>query len=61
MNKEIMLQIGFNKEMTSIENGKRQTCSEKIDLNDFRNTLSLKEFKINKMCQKCQDDIFGDD
>ena len=25
----------------------------------FRDKLSLKEFKISHMCQKCQDEVFG--
>lgn len=27
----------------------------------FRNALSEKEFKISRMCQKCQDSVFGID
>jgi hypothetical protein len=37
------------------------TCgSEKINRSDFRDELSRKEFKISKMCQKCQDSVFGE-
>lgn len=38
------------------------TCgSKKIQPEDFRNDISHKEYKISKMCQKCQDEIFGID
>ena len=36
------------------------TCgSSKIEYDDFRDDLSRKEYKISKMCQKCQDGVFG--
>jgi hypothetical protein len=33
-------------------------CHNKIDMNDFRDVLSKKEYLISGICQKCQDDIF---
>lgn len=36
------------------------TCGEKPDLTALRDTASKKEFAITGMCQKCQDNIFGD-
>lgn len=35
------------------------TCGGKIT--EFRNTISQKEFEISGMCQKCQDEVFGED
>jgi hypothetical protein len=36
------------------------TCgSEKTKEADFRDALSVKEYSISKMCQVCQDDVFG--
>lgn len=36
------------------------TCgSDKIQPEDFRDKLSLKEFGISHTCQKCQDSVFG--
>jgi len=34
-------------------------CKGKIDLSDFRDILSVKEFEISGLCQKCQDETFG--
>jgi len=34
-------------------------CDNYIILNDFRDKKSLKEYKISKICQNCQDEIFG--
>lgn len=36
-------------------------CSSAVDMKDFKDALSLKEFNISKMCQKCQDSFFIDD
>jgi hypothetical protein len=33
--------------------------SEKIKPEDFKDDLSRREFRISKMCQVCQDDVFG--
>jgi len=36
------------------------TCgSNKIESDDFRDDLSRKEYNISRMCQKCQDEVFG--
>lgn len=38
------------------------TCgSMKVKPEDFRNEISRKEFRISKMCQRCQDSVFGKD
>lgn len=34
-------------------------CSEKVELDSFKDERSLKEFHISGMCQPCQDKIFG--
>lgn len=56
-----MEQAGFGKEMKLVENRQCPICTQKINPNDFKNDLSLREFIISGMCQKCQDKIFGED
>lgn len=34
-------------------------CGRDIAMKDFRNVLSIREYKISGLCQKCQDDVFG--
>ena len=34
-------------------------CGNKIKMEDFKNQLSIKEYEISGLCQKCQDDTFG--
>lgn len=59
MNKEIMKALGFGAEIEAIENSFCPLCCIPIMQNEFRNTLSVKEYGISGICQKCQDDIFG--
>jgi uncharacterized CHY-type Zn-finger protein len=35
------------------------TCGKRADI--FRDSLSVKEYHISGMCQKCQDEIFSED
>jgi len=36
-------------------------CGKKQSEDGFRNKISRKEWNISKMCQKCQDRVFGED
>lgn len=60
MNREILEKFGFTKEMMLVENRQCPMCEARININDFKDELSLKEFTISGMCQKCQDKIFTD-
>jgi predicted restriction endonuclease len=59
MNKKILRQAGFSKEVEAVENNRCPICGAEIDPNDFRDELSKKEYGISGLCQGCQDDIFG--
>ncbi len=43
----------------SIENKCCATCGMDVELDSFKDELSLKEFHISAMCQVCQDTTFG--
>jgi len=49
----------FPEEMANVASGKCPFCSKKIT--NFRNEISLKEYQISGLCQKCQDEVFGED
>ena len=36
-------------------------CVNKFELEDLRNEISRREAKISGLCQKCQDNTFGED
>jgi hypothetical protein len=59
MNKEIMRVAGFSKQVENVEKGLCPICNSEINLEDFKDELSLKEYRISGLCQKCMDEIFG--
>lgn len=59
MNKDIMEQTGFGKEVDAVKAGKCPFCKEYISTEHFRDELSRREYRISGLCQKCQDDMFG--
>ena len=61
MNKNIMRAAGFGAQVNLVELGKCPFCRKPIIQTDFRNEISLREFKISGLCQKRQDDVFGAD
>lgn len=58
MNKEIMKVLGFSKEVAQIERANCPFCGISILEEGFRDELSLKEYRISGLCQKCQDNFF---
>lgn len=61
MNKQIMEAAGFGEEVKAVEAGECPFCHIKVNIWDFENELSLKEFSISGLCQRCQDKMFGKD
>ena len=50
--------FGINRK-ESIESKKCVMCPEEVDLDSFKDEISLKEFHISGMCQTCQDKFFS--
>ena len=50
--------FGVNRK-ESVENKICATCGVDVELEDFKDEISLKEFHISAMCQECQDGVFG--
>jgi hypothetical protein len=45
--------------LENLKAGNCPVCGKTIDPDtDFRDSVSLREWAISKMCQKCQDSIF---
>ena len=59
MNKNIMKALGFDKEVEAVELGFCPFCKQPISSDEFKDELSVKEFKISGLCQKCQDKMFN--
>ena len=58
MNIDIMKQAGFEKEVSLVQEGKCPFCKKNVNLSDFKNEISIKEYKISGLCQICQDNFF---
>ena len=69
MNKKLMEQAGFAKEVAVVESGHCPFCgkvlvglfvvgSDDTEGSEFRDALSFKEYKISGLCQNCQDNVF---
>ena len=59
MNKDILELSGLTEALTRLSCGHCPICNNKIHTDEFRNLLSVKEFRISGLCQNCQDKIFG--
>lgn len=59
MNKQIMQQAGFAKEVAEVEAGNCPFCKKTINMDDFKDDLSCREFKISGLCQACQNKVFN--
>lgn len=46
-------------ELKRISTGYCPICGNKLYLNSFKDSLSIKECRISGLCQNCQDKIFG--
>lgn len=57
MNKDIIKSI-FPEMVALVEKGLCPFCGKKVELEDFKDALSVKEFKISGLCVYCQDDMF---
>lgn len=59
--KNILKQMGFNKEVDRVEKGLCPFCgSDKTKPEDFDDDLSRREHLISGLCQKCMDKIFNE-
>tara|TARA_Y100001936_G_scaffold246922_1_gene291770 strand:+ start:939 stop:1163 length:225 start_codon:yes stop_codon:yes gene_type:complete len=50
--------FGFDRK-EQIKSKKCVFCSEEVELDSFKDELSLKEYHISGMCQSCQDRMFA--
>jgi ribosomal protein S18 len=60
MNKNIMRQL-FPREVDNFEAGVCVFCQSEIKTEDFKDPLSIKDYKITGMCQQCQDKTYNID
>ena len=59
MNKEILTKLGFGKELSLVDMGICPFCGKEVQPVDFKDELSIKEYKLSGLCQSCQDKTFN--
>lgn len=57
MNKNIISKL-FPQAVEDFDNKLCPICKDKINLDDFRDVLSVEEYRISGLCQDCQDKTF---
>jgi len=57
--KKNLKDLGFDKEIENVEKNRCPFCKKEINMEDFRDNLSRKEYSISGLCQDCQDEFFG--
>jgi len=58
MNEAIMRALGFGKDVEKVKAGFCPQCEKPACMEEFKDELSRKEYKIGGMCQACQDKFF---
>jgi hypothetical protein len=58
MNKNIMNQQ-FSEQVKLVEEKKCPVCKTSVSIDSFTDAVSLDEYEISGMCQKCQDKFFN--
>ena len=54
-----MRAMGFGPEVDKKNEGVCPFCNELVNMNDFKDELSKKDFRITGMCQTCQDNFYN--
>ena len=56
--KRILRIAGFSEQIKAVESSFCPFCKKPISIDEFKNELSKREFKISGLCQNCQDKTF---
>lgn len=56
---ETARKLGLHKEVERVQHGFCPFCAKPVSMEDFRDALSVKEFRLSGICQPCQDSFFG--
>jgi len=51
--------LGSGLEVAIVEVCRCPSCADRVDEDEFRNEVFIKEFESSGLCQGCQDTVFG--
>ena len=57
--KELSKSIRIWREVAIVEDCRCPSCAARVDEDEFRNEVFMKEFESSGLCQGCQDTVFG--
>jgi hypothetical protein len=57
--KSFLRELGFWQEVAIVEDCRCSFCTERVDEDEFRNEVFMREFESSGLCQGCQDTVFG--
>ena len=57
--KSVLRELGFGREVAIVEYCRCPFCAERVDEDEFRNEVFIREFESSGLCQGFQDTIFG--
>lgn len=57
--KSFLKSLGLRLEVKTVKKCICPLCEERVDEDEFRNEVFVKEFKSSGLCQGCQDTVFG--
>jgi hypothetical protein len=57
--KSFLRALGFRRELAKVKNCRCPLCAERVDAEEFRNEVFIKEFESSGLCQGCLDTVFG--
>ena len=57
--KSFLRSLGFGREVSMVEECRCPLCADRVDEDEFRNEMFMREFESSGLCQECQYTVFG--
>lgn len=57
--KSFLRAMRLGRKVAIVENCRCPLCAERVNKEEFRNEVFMREFESSGLCQGCQDTVFG--
>jgi hypothetical protein len=57
--KSFLRSLGFGQEVSMVEECRCPLCADRVDEEEFKNEVFMREFENSGLCQECQYTVFG--
>ena len=58
-NKKFLRALKFGHKVAPVKECSCPVCALRVDIEEFRNKVFVREFEITGLCQECMDTVFG--